>query len=59
MQFRPPQLTMSSQQPPSDYKWNITDEWQVKNILANLRCPGVTGTNPQDWPTGTNPQGWP
>jgi hypothetical protein len=50
MQFRPPQLTMSSQQPPNDYEWNITDEWQVKNILRRLRCVGATGTYPKDWP---------
>ncbi|KAF6266704.1 copper homeostasis protein cutC [Scenedesmus sp. NREL 46B-D3] len=41
MQFRPPQLTMSSQQPPSDYEWNMTDDQQVKSMLMILSCPGL------------------
>jgi hypothetical protein len=37
MQFRQPQLMMSSQQPPSDYEWNVTDKQEVERILASMR----------------------
>ncbi|WIA29110.1 hypothetical protein OEZ86_011621 [Tetradesmus obliquus] len=42
MQFRPPQLTMSSQQAPCDYEWNVTDQQEVTKILAVLHCPGIS-----------------